>query len=107
MALVSGGFGVHVVSHLSRASELHPVQRIPLSGEHAPTRHIAAITRAGAKDRRATRYALDALKQGAANRHRTWLTWQTVHRNMNHSHNEHKTFRMERCFFQTSTKTPS
>lgn len=67
MALVSGGFGVCVVSRLSRASELHPVQRIPLSGEHAPTRHIAAITRAGAKDRRATRYALDALKQGAAN----------------------------------------
>jgi len=62
-ALVSDGFGVCVASRLSRSHDLHPVERIPLTGEHAPTRHIAAITRTGAENRRAIRFSLDTLSR--------------------------------------------
>lgn len=60
-ALVHDGFGVCVASRLSRSQDLHPVQRIPLTGEHAPTRHIAAVTRAGAEERQSIRFTLDLL----------------------------------------------
>lgn len=60
-ALVHDGFGVCVASRLSRSQDLHPVRRIPLSGEHAPTRHIAAVTRAGAESRPTIRFALELL----------------------------------------------
>lgn len=65
MALVSDGFGVCVVSRLSRSHDLYPVRRIPLTGEHAPTRHIAAITRSGAQNKRAIRFSLDTLGREA------------------------------------------
>jgi len=64
-ALVSAGFGVCVVSRLSRWPDLHPVVRIPLTGEHTPSRRIAAVTRNGAENRRTIRYALDALSAHA------------------------------------------
>lgn len=64
-ALVSDGFGVCVVSRLSRSHDLHPVQRIPLTGEHAPSRHIAAITRTGAENRRVLRFSLESLSREA------------------------------------------
>ena len=64
-ALVSAGFGVCVVSRLSRWSDLHPVVRIPLTGEHTPSRRIAAVTRTGADNRRTIRYALNALSAEA------------------------------------------
>lgn len=60
-ALVHDGFGVCVASRLSRSQDLHPVARIPLTGEHAPTRHIAAVTRAGTQGRRTIRFALELL----------------------------------------------
>lgn len=65
MALVSNGFGVCVVSRLSRADNLHPVQRIPLTGEHTPTRHIAAIMKTGTQNRRTIRFCLDTLSREA------------------------------------------
>ena len=36
-ALVSAGFGVCVASRLSRSQDLHPVRRIPLSGDNSPS----------------------------------------------------------------------
>ncbi len=63
IALVSAGFGVCVVSRLSRWPDLHPVARIPLSGEHAPSRRIAAVTRAGAQRRRPVAHALAELSR--------------------------------------------
>ena len=65
-ALVHNGFGVCVASRLSRSQDLHPVRRIPLSGEHTPTRHIAAVTRAGAENRRTLRFTLDTLTRETA-----------------------------------------
>lgn len=66
-ALVHDGFGVCVASRLSRSQDLHPVRRIPLSGENSPTRHIAAITRAGAENRQTIRFTLDTLGREAGN----------------------------------------
>jgi DNA-binding transcriptional LysR family regulator len=60
-ALVHGGFGICVATRLSRSQDLHPVRRIPLSGENAPSRQISAITRAGAEERKTIRFALDTL----------------------------------------------
>src|SRR5699024_7466533 len=65
MALVSGGFGVCVVSRLSRAHDLHPVKRVPLAGEHAPIRHIAAVTKTGAQNRHIIRFCLTTLSNEA------------------------------------------
>ncbi|WP_166970901.1 LysR family transcriptional regulator [Brevibacterium atlanticum] len=62
-ALVHSGFGICVASRLSRSQDLHPVRRIPLSGENAPTRHISAVTRAGAEERLTIRFTLDALSE--------------------------------------------
>lgn len=63
-ALVAAGFGVCLVSRLARWPDHHPVVRIPVRGANAPTRRIAAVTRAGAESRRTIRHALDVL--GAA-----------------------------------------
>lgn len=60
-ALVHGGFGVCVASRLSRSQDLHPVRRIPLSGDNAPSRHITAVTRAGADARETVRFTLETL----------------------------------------------
>ena len=65
IALVSAGFGVCVVSRLSRWPDLHPVARIPLTGDHAPSRRIAAVTRAGAQRRRPVAHALAELARVA------------------------------------------
>ncbi|WP_068255500.1 LysR family transcriptional regulator [Janibacter corallicola] len=65
IALVSAGFGVCVVSRLSRWPDLHPVARIPLSGENSPSRRIAAVTRAGAQRRRPVAHALAELARVA------------------------------------------
>ena len=63
IALVSAGFGVCVVSRLSRWPDLHPVARVPLTGEHTPSRRIAAITREGAQERRVLVYVLAGLRR--------------------------------------------
>ncbi|WP_209325340.1 LysR family transcriptional regulator [Brevibacterium renqingii] len=60
-ALVCEGFGVCVASRLSRSQDLHPVRRIPLSGDNSPSRHIAAVTRAGADSRETVRFTLETL----------------------------------------------
>lgn len=66
-ALVHDGFGICVASRLSRTQDLHPVRRIPLSGENAPTRHIAAVTRAGAQTRETISFTLSTLGREAQN----------------------------------------
>lgn len=66
IALVSAGLGVCVVSRLSRWPDLHPVTRIPLTGEHTPSRRIAAVTRPGAERRRHLPFVLGELRRVAA-----------------------------------------
>lgn len=60
-ALVHGGFGVCVASRMSRSQDLHPVRRIPISGDNAPSRHITAVTRTGAGARETVAFALETL----------------------------------------------
>lgn len=63
IALVSAGFGVCVVSRLSRWPDLHPVARVPLTGDHTPSRRIVAITRDGAQAQRHLAFALSELRR--------------------------------------------
>src|SRR5699024_845587 len=64
-ALVSAGLGRCVACPLSRSQELHPVRRIPLSGDNSPSRHGAAVTRAGADTRETVRFTLETLAEEA------------------------------------------
>lgn len=64
-ALVSQGFGVCLVSRLARWSHHHPVVRIPLCGDPAPTRTVLAVTNAGAASRRPLSHALETLADNA------------------------------------------
>nr|WP_276584692.1 LysR substrate-binding domain-containing protein [Brevibacterium permense] len=60
-ALVHGGFGVCVASRMSRSQDLHPVRRIPISGDHFPSRHITVVTRTGADARETVAFTLKTL----------------------------------------------
>lgn len=62
IALVSAGFSVCVVSRLSRWPDLHPVARVPLSGDHTPSRRSVAITRAGAEEQQPLPFAISELR---------------------------------------------
>ena len=52
-----------VVSRLSRWPDLHPVARVPLSGDHTPSRRIVAITRAGAEEQQSAPFVLSELRR--------------------------------------------
>lgn len=64
-AMVFQGFGVCLVSRLARWSNHHPVVRIPLRGDPAPTRRVLAVTNAGAASRRPLNSALRILADAA------------------------------------------
>ena len=54
-----------LVSRLARWSHHHPVVRIPLCGDPAPTRTVLAVTNAGAASRRPLSHALETLADNA------------------------------------------
>ncbi|MFC5949543.1 LysR family transcriptional regulator [Pseudonocardia lutea] len=65
-ALVAQGFGVALVPRLADLPAHHATRRIPVAGDHPPTRHVLAAVRAGSERRPLIAAGLEALQQEIA-----------------------------------------